>query len=73
MKFQRLIVSKILKNIIKKNHLKFSDVFILPMNVKMPTVVGILTFMTRINFMLSYIEHEKSFITSGSDFWQLFL
>ena len=34
-------------------------------NVKMPTIVGILTFMSRINFMLSLVEHEKSFITSG--------
>ena len=33
-------------------------------NVKMPTIVGILTFMSRINFMLSWNEHEKSFITS---------
>ena len=31
----------------------------------MPTVVGILTFMSRINFKLSLVEHEKSFITSG--------
>ena len=30
----------------------------------MPTIVGILIFMGRINFMLSRIEHEKSFITS---------
>ena len=34
------------------------------LNVKMPTIVGILTFMSRKNFMLSWIEHEKSFITS---------
>ena len=33
-------------------------------NVKMPTIVGILTFMSIINFMLSRVEHEKSFITS---------
>ena len=31
----------------------------------MPTIVGILTFMSRINFMLSSVEHEKSFITLG--------
>ena len=31
----------------------FSDVFILLINVKMPTIVGILTFMSRINFVLS--------------------
>ena len=34
-------------------------------NVKMPTIVGILTFMSRKNVMLSWVEHEKSFITSG--------
>ena len=32
--------------------------------VKMP-IVGILTFMSRINFVLSSVEHEKSFITLG--------
>ena len=31
----------------------------------MPTIVGILTFMSRINFSLSGAEHEKDFITSG--------
>ena len=35
-------------------------------NVKMPTTVGILTFMSRKNFMLSWVEHEKSSITSGT-------
>ena len=30
-------------------------------NVKMPTIVGILTFMSRINFMISRVEHEKKF------------
>ena len=33
----------------------------------MPTIVGILTFMSRTNFMLSQVEHGKSFITSGLD------
>ena len=46
--------------------LSLSDfVFILLINVKMPTVVGILTFMSRITFMLSWVEYEKSFITLG--------
>ena len=36
-------------------------------HVKMPTIVGILTFMSRKNFILSLVEHEKSFITSGPD------
>ena len=30
-----------------------------------PTIVGILTFMSWISFMLSWVEYEKSFITSG--------
>ena len=34
-------------------------------NVKMPTIVGMLTFMSRINFSISWAEHEKSFITLG--------
>ena len=48
-----------------------SQSFILLIMVKMPTIVGIvgiLTFMSRINFMLSCVENEKkknSFITSG--------
>ena len=46
--------------------LSFSDaVFIMLINVKMPTIVGILTFMSRINFVLSWVELEKSFIASG--------
>ena len=40
-------------------------VIYLLVNVKMPTVVGILTFISRINFKLGRVEHEKSFITSG--------
>ena len=36
-------------------------------NIKMPTIVGILTLMSRINFMLSLVEHGKIFITSGPD------
>ena len=34
-------------------------VFIMLINVKMPTIVAILTFMSMINFMLSRVEHEK--------------
>ena len=46
--------------------LSLSDVvFIMLINVKMPTIVGILTFMSRINFVLSWVEHEFFFITSG--------
>ena len=53
MEFQMLIKSKMLKN---KDNLSFrcSDVvFIMLINIKMPTIVGILTFMSMINFMLS--------------------
>ena len=53
MKFQGLIQGKIVKNK-AFSCLKLSDaVFILLINVKMPTVVGILTFMSRINLILS--------------------
>ena len=68
---------------------KLSTRFILHINVKMPTIVGILTFtsmintsserlkdtssfvgisvyMSSLNFVLSAVEHEKSFITSGT-------
>ena len=34
-------------------------------NVKMPAVVGILTFMSMIDFVHSWVENEKGFITSG--------
>ena len=34
-------------------------------NMKMPTIVGIFIFINRENFMLSSVEHEKSFITLG--------
>ena len=66
-KFQMLIKTIMLKN---KDFSCFQTltvdvVFIMLINVKMPTIVGILTFMSRINFMLSRVEHEKSFITSG--------
>ena len=37
------------------------------LNVKIPTIVGILTFISMINCMFSLVEYEnvKSFITSG--------
>ena len=44
---------------------KLRMLFFLLINVKMPTIVGILTFKSRKNFMLNSVEHEKSFITSG--------
>ena len=30
-------------------------------NIKMPTIVGILTFMSMINFVLSRVGHDKKF------------
>ena len=45
--------------------LSLSDiVFIMQINVEMPTIVGILAFMSKIHFMLSWVEHEKSVLTS---------
>ena len=46
---------------------KLRMLLFLLINVKMPTIVGILTFMNRKSFLLSRAEHEKSFtcITSG--------
>ena len=56
-KFQLLIKLKYRK-IKKFLALRLSDViFIMLINVKMPTVVGILTFMNRINVVLSRVEH----------------
>ena len=36
-------------------------------NMKMQTLIGIFIFISREIFMLSSVEHEKSFITSGPD------
>ena len=50
--------------------LSLSDaVFIMLISVKMSTIVGILTFMGRIDFVLSCVEHGYivSFITSGPE------
>ena len=40
--------------------------FFMLMNIKMPTVVGILTFMSRKNLILSRVEHEKFFYNLGA-------
>ena len=67
-KFQLLIKTKKKKKAKKFLALSVSDVvFILLIKVKMPTIVGILTFMSRINLVLSRVECEKSFITSGPE------
>ena len=52
MKFQLLIPTKMLLKIFLAFNLT-NVVFILLINVKMPTIVGILTFMSVINFKLS--------------------
>ena len=36
-------------------------VFIMLLNIKMTTIVGILAFMSRINFVIIWVEHEKKF------------
>ena len=46
-----------------KKFLAFSlsdAVFIMLINVKMPTIVGILTFISKINFVLGWVDHEKA-------------
>ena len=35
------------------------------LNLKISLIVAIFIFMSYLNFMLSQVEHEKSFITSG--------
>ena len=45
--------------------LVLNAVFFLLINVKMPTINDIITFMSRINFVLSWVDHEKCFATSG--------
>ena len=40
-------------------------------NKKMPTTVGIFIFISREDFMLSWVEHEKSLIISGPVFWEM--
>ena len=53
-KFQLLIKTETLKKRVVSHAFKLSyDIFIMLINVKMPTIVGILTFMSRINFVLS--------------------
>ena len=53
MKFQMLISIKMSRNSAFSGSGKPMMLFFLLINVKMPTIVGILTFMSRKNFMLS--------------------
>ena len=58
MKFKLLIKTKISTN--EEVSLSPSNVvFIMPINVKMPTFVGILTFMSRINSCSAELSMEK--------------
>ena len=43
-------------------------VFTMLINDKKSTIVGILIFMSRVNFVLSLVEYENSIITSGPDY-----
>ena len=43
-----------------------NDVFIMLIDVKVPPIVGILTFMSLINFVLSSVEHKNCFKTPGA-------
>ena len=58
---------------ISRNLAFFSDsdkprmLFFLLINVKMPTIVGILSFLSTKNFMLNRVEHEISFIAWRPD------
>ena len=52
MKFQLLIKTKMLKQR-PLTFILLDVVFIMLINIKMPTIVGISKFMSRINFMLS--------------------
>ena len=38
------------------------------MNVKMPKILGTLTFMSRVSYVLNCVEHEKSYLTSELNF-----
>ena len=61
MKFKMHINIKISRNLDFLSSDKPRMLFFPLINVKMPTIVGILTFMSRKNFILSWVEHEKKF------------
>ena len=44
------------------------DIF-LPINIKMPTIVGILIFISRKIYIFNSVEHEKSFIKWGPGYF----
>ena len=65
MKYQMFMKIKVLKK--KENDFVLAHPrgYILLISVKMPTI---LTFMSMINWMLTSVEHEKSFITLNGIF-----
>ena len=64
MKLSLLINANMVKN---KDFSCFHTLFIMLINVIMPTIVGIFTFINMINSMSMLVEHVKCFITSGLD------
>ena len=65
--YRLLIIDKIVKKECFFLALKLSYVvFIMLINVEMPTIVGISTFMSRIKFMPSCVEHGTRLINSRS-------
>ena len=64
-KFQLLIKTKIPTNEEVSCFKPLRGWFIMLLNVKMPTIVGILTFMSKIYFVLSWVEHEKKLYNLG--------
>ena len=63
-----LISMKISRNLAFSDSDKPRMLFSWLINVKMPTIVGILTYMSRKNFMLNLVEHEKKFYNLGARF-----
>ena len=43
-------------------------IFFLPINMKMPTIVGIFIFISREKFMLTWAKHEKKTKKNGDCF-----
>ena len=53
---------------------KLSDlIFIMLINVKMPTIVSILTFLNMINFILSRVEHSLEVLKYGNASPQMYV
>ena len=70
MKFVLLINLKLLTVAILSCLTLLSMKISLLINMKMPTVIGIFKFISRDFYMLSWVEHAKSFITSWPEFLQ---